>query len=202
MNDIKFNCPQCGQHLAVAAESANATVACPQCGQAIVVPQLARVAKPRTPSRLNWRLLSGGCAVVALLVIGLIIWQMLWRNPTPADPVPSAQARSAASMVAKGRMTPEALFEKRFRFVWKWNNKSGTNGIATLHSDGTISGIASPNETFWLIDEKGQLVFKHQDGRISSIFTQNHLQNGKWFFSGPFQFESGVEHQLEEIGPP
>ena len=41
MNDIKFNCPQCGQHLMVAASGANATVACPQCGQAIIVPSPA-----------------------------------------------------------------------------------------------------------------------------------------------------------------
>ena len=41
MNDIKFNCPQCGQHLTVAASGANTTVACPQCGQAIIVPSPA-----------------------------------------------------------------------------------------------------------------------------------------------------------------
>jgi len=41
MNDIKFNCPQCGQHLMVAASGANATVACPQCGRAIIVPSPA-----------------------------------------------------------------------------------------------------------------------------------------------------------------
>ena len=41
MNDIKFSCPQCGQHLTVAASGANATVTCPQCGQAIIVPSPA-----------------------------------------------------------------------------------------------------------------------------------------------------------------
>jgi predicted RNA-binding Zn-ribbon protein involved in translation (DUF1610 family) len=41
MNDIKFSCPGCGQHLMVAASGANATVACPQCGQATIVPSPA-----------------------------------------------------------------------------------------------------------------------------------------------------------------
>ena len=27
-------------------------------------------------------------------------------------------------------------------------------GTATLREDGTIAGIASPNETFWLIDHR------------------------------------------------
>ena len=38
MNDIKFCCPGCGQHLAVDATGAGTTVTCPQCSQAIVVP--------------------------------------------------------------------------------------------------------------------------------------------------------------------
>ena len=78
----------------------------------------------------------------------------------------------------------------------KWHRK---HGIATLHNDGTISGIASDNETFWLIDDEGQLVFKHRDGRISSIFTHANQRDGKWYFSGPFQFKPGVEHLLEEV---
>jgi hypothetical protein len=92
------------------------------------------------------------------------------------------------------------LYGKRFRFSWRTGKGSGINGIATLNSDGTISGIPSDNETFWLIDEEGRLVFKHRDGRVSSIFTHVNQRDGKWFFSGPFQFNKAVEHLLEEVG--
>jgi serine/threonine protein kinase len=98
------------------------------------------------------------------------------------------------------RPTPEILYGKRFRFSWRTEKGSGNNGIATLHNDGTISGIPSDNETFWLIDEEGRLVFKHRDGRVSSIFTHVNQRDGKWFFSGPFQFNQAVEHFLEEVG--
>ena len=71
-----------------------------------------------------------------------------------------------------------------------------------FHADGTLGGgTGSPNETFWAIDEQGRLVFKHRDGRVSTIFTHAELRNGKWFFSGPYQFSAGVEHSLAEIGP-
>ena len=71
-------------------------------------------------------------------------------------------------------------------------------GTATLREDGTIAGIASPNETFWLIDGEGRLIFKHRDGRVSTIFNRAEKREGKWFFSGPFQFREGVLHVLEE----
>jgi hypothetical protein len=35
---LKFNCPQCGQHLAVDTTGAGTTVTCPKCSQAIIVP--------------------------------------------------------------------------------------------------------------------------------------------------------------------
>jgi hypothetical protein len=157
--------------------------------------------KAGTPARVKWWLLPAVGIIIVLLVVGLIVWLTPSRHNAPADPVSRARMKSTSSLVEKGQLAPETLYGKRFRFVWKWKNESGTNGIATLHNDGTISGIASPNETFWLIDERGQFVFKHRDGRISSIFTQADQQDGKWFFSGPFQFKPGVEHQLEEIGP-
>ena len=93
----------------------------------------------------------------------------------------------------------ETLQGKQFSFSWKAGGASGHNGTATLQKDGTISGIASPNETFWLIDDTRRLTFKHRDGRVSTIFTQAEQRGGKWFFSGPFQFRQGVWHVLEEV---
>lgn len=191
MSDIKFNCPQCGQHLAVDATGAGTPVACPKCGQAIVVPHLARLARPETSMRMKWWLLATGVVAVAL-IIGLLVWLTPWGKTTTSH---------AANSTEMAKPTPMMLYGKQFRFVWKWKNESGTNGIATLHNDGTISGIASDNETFWLIDDEGHLAFKHRDGRVSSIFTHANQRDGKWFFPGPFQFKPGVEHLLEEIGP-
>jgi|GEM_PF-1533502 len=98
------------------------------------------------------------------------------------------------------RPTPEMLYGRRFRFSRRVGKDSGIIGIATLNSDGTIGGHRNDNETFWLIDEEGRLVFKHRDGRVSSIFTHVNQRDGKWFFSGPFQFNQAVEHLLEEVG--
>jgi murein DD-endopeptidase MepM/ murein hydrolase activator NlpD len=95
--------------------------------------------------------------------------------------------------------TRELLAGKQFRFSWKTDRGSGFNGIATLRSDGSIAGIASPNESFWLLDGDGHLVFKHRDGRVSTIFTHAERRNGRWFFSGPFQFNRRVQHLLEEV---
>ena len=89
------------------------------------------------------------------------------------------------------RPTPQMLYGRRFRFSWRAGKGSGINGIATLNSDGTIGGYRNDNETFWLIDEEGRLVFKHRDGRVSSIFTHVNQRDGKWFFSGPFPVQSG-----------
>ena len=76
---------------------------------------------------------------------------------------------------------------------------SGANGIAVLNPNGTISGIRSPNETFWLIDPEGRLIFKHHDGRVSTIFNVAAQRNGKLFFSGPFQFKPDIQHELDEL---
>ena len=105
--------------------------------------------------------------------------------------------RTARSPAA--RLTRESLYGKRFRFSWKTERASSHIGTATLRKDGTIAGISSPNETFWLVDDQGRLVFKHRDGRVSTVFTRAERREGRWIFSGPFQFDEGVLHQLEEI---
>lgn len=79
MNDINFNCPHCGESLAVEAATAGATVACPKCGQTILVPLLARRAQP---SRGKGGLLAV-LVVVALLLVaaGLLLLQ---RHGSPS----------------------------------------------------------------------------------------------------------------------
>jgi hypothetical protein len=118
-----------------------------------------------------------------------------------------AQARSSSedeTTVARpatgrqARLTEEMLHGKSFRFSWKTERGSSHIGTATLREDGTIAGIQSPNETFWLVDGEGRLIFKHRDGRVPTVFTQVEQRDGKWFFSGPFQFREGVLHVLEE----
>jgi len=98
-------------------------------------------------------------------------------------------------------VTEEAIGGKRFRFSWKTDGNSGENGTAVLRKDGTIAGIPSPNERFWRVDDRQRLIFSAQDGSISTIFTKAEQRDGKWFFSGPFQFDVDVLHQLEEIAP-
>lgn len=101
--------------------------------------------------------------------------------------------------VGDSRPTQQVLCGKQFRFNWKTERGSGCNGIVTLRSDGTLAGIGSPNESFWLMDGDGHLVFKHRDGRVSTIYTHAERRDGKWFLSGPFQFRAGVQHVLEEL---
>ncbi len=96
--------------------------------------------------------------------------------------------------------TPQMLQGKQFRFSWKTETGAGTNGFLTFQKDGTLSGgSGSPNESFWSIDERGQLIFKSRDGRVSSIFTHGEQRDGKWFFPGTFQFQAGVKSLLEEV---
>lgn len=93
MNDVIFNCPQCGQSLAVAATAAGSTVACPQCGQNIVVPRMAHV--PQAPSagtpprRRGWLPAVLGVTVVLLIAAVLLFWSRYGR-PNPASAVASA----------------------------------------------------------------------------------------------------------------
>lgn len=83
MNDIKFDCPQCGQSLAVDATGAGTSVACPQCGQTILVPQLARRAQPKRTR--GWWLAVPVVLVLSLLVAGVLLWQRHGQSSVVSD---------------------------------------------------------------------------------------------------------------------
>lgn len=108
-------------------------------------------------------------------------------------------ALAASADMESQTLDEEALFGKRFRFGWKQGSGRGVNGTATLRADGTIEGISSPNETTWLVDGKGRLVFKHRNGAISTIFDKVERRNGMYVFQGPFQLRKGIVHLLEEV---
>ena len=72
-------------------------------------------------------------------------------------------------------ITKALLAGKRFKFSWRSAEGSGLNGIATLNADGSISGIGSPNESSWSVDETGRLVVRHRDGRISTRYDKVKL---------------------------
>jgi murein DD-endopeptidase MepM/ murein hydrolase activator NlpD len=91
------------------------------------------------------------------------------------------------------------LVNKRFQFSWTSQEGGGINGIAMLKEDGSIKGIDSPNETTWLINTSGRLLFKHADGRVSTRYDKVWLEDGLLCFEGPFLFREGVTHHLIEI---
>jgi uncharacterized delta-60 repeat protein len=98
MNDIKFNCPQCGQHLAVDATGVGMTVACPKCGQAIIVPSIPASGASVTPNSSAktkwwlWSLMATAATVVALVAV----WFLAIRQPGMAKLGQETKAESSA----------------------------------------------------------------------------------------------------------
>lgn len=92
-----------------------------------------------------------------------------------------------------------SLMNKRFQFSWSSGEQGGINGIALLKEEGFIEGIPSPNETTWIADSSGRLVFKHADGRVSTRFDKVWMEAGLLHFEGSFLFKEGIIHHLIEI---
>jgi hypothetical protein len=101
--------------------------------------------------------------------------------------------------IDKNTIDRKTLVNRRFQFSWTSQEGGGINGIATLKEDGSIEGIDSPNETTWLIDTSGRLLFKHADGRVSTRYDKVWLRDGLLCFEGPFLFREGITHHLIEI---
>jgi len=101
--------------------------------------------------------------------------------------------------IDKNIIDRKTLVNRRFQFSWSSNEGGGVNGIATLKEDCSIKGIRSPNETTWLIDTSGRLLFKHADGKVSTRYDKVWLEEGLLCFEGPFLFKEGITHHLIEI---
>jgi murein DD-endopeptidase MepM/ murein hydrolase activator NlpD len=104
-----------------------------------------------------------------------------------------------AGGIDKNIIDRKTLVNRRFQFSWSSDEESGINGIATLKEDGSIEGIGSPNETAWLVNTSGQLLFKHADGRVSTRYDKVWLEEGLLCFEGPFLFKEGITHHLIEV---
>jgi len=101
--------------------------------------------------------------------------------------------------IDKNTIDRKTLANRRFQFSWTSEEGGGVNGIATLKEDGSIEGIDSPNETAWLVDTPGRLLFKHADGRVSTRYDKVWLEEGLLCFEGPFLFREGITHHLIEV---
>jgi murein DD-endopeptidase MepM/ murein hydrolase activator NlpD len=101
--------------------------------------------------------------------------------------------------IDKNTIDRKTLVNRRFQFSWSSDEGGGINGIATLKEDGSIEGIGSPNETVWLVDTSGRLLFKHADGRVSTRYDKVWVEEGLLYFEGPFLFREGITHYLIEI---
>jgi hypothetical protein len=112
MNEIKFACPSCGQHLQVEADCVGARIQCPACQNDIVIPGPADQAVlqtiedpanagPAGPAPGNNRRVGAlvGVAVAILLLAGGAVWALFLREPGAAVPPPSV-AQPGSPMVA------------------------------------------------------------------------------------------------------
>jgi hypothetical protein len=135
--------------------------------------------------------------LAAVGIVALVLAAALWLRKEILHRDHSI-APVAAGISAEPRLRPEALWGKRFIFNFKSDSNAGSNGRLTLQTNGTIAGTKGPNESFWLIDRDGHLVFKHLDGRVSTIFTVTEHRDGKWYFCGQYQFNPRVQNFLEE----
>jgi len=96
-------------------------------------------------------------------------------------------------------VTRELLAGKTFRFTWKKEDQEGFNGNAFLGEDGSITGIASPNESTWAVDKAGRLCFFHRDGRLTTTFGKVSKQYGMLCFEGLFHLQPGIVHRLCQL---
>jgi murein DD-endopeptidase MepM/ murein hydrolase activator NlpD len=130
-------------------------------------------------------------------------WSGFFLLPSAVVPADEPGAATVSAQdppeTAAIRIDRDNLQGRRFRFSWKSKEGGAVNGIALLKEDGTIHGIGSPNETTWLVDDSGQLLFKHADGRISTRFDKLQQVEGSLCFEGPFLFRDGITHYLVEI---
>ncbi len=142
-------------------------------------------------SRSNRPSLVAELAIVAWVCISVVA-----PAPLKAAAVTAAEEAGDAQQL---KITERSLAGRRFSFYWKSSDGGGLNGVATLKADGTIDGIGSPNESTWMVDGSGQLLFKHADGRVSTRYVKATETEGLTCFEGPFLFRDGIVHLLVEV---
>jgi predicted RNA-binding Zn-ribbon protein involved in translation (DUF1610 family) len=137
MNDIKFTCPQCGQHLTVGTAGAGTTVACPNCGQAILVPQVARmVAKAEPPKQMKWGWIVASLGVVALLAAGVLLWQTRRQSGT--------QSKSAFAETGAANVPAQPAADGKEKAKWSKALNDALRDLQNDHdpeSESLVSGI-------------------------------------------------------------
>ena len=132
------------------------------------------------------------------VVLGALLIAASHPGPLHAQESATGSPQISAG-IAKNAIGRESLINRRFQFSWSSDGGSGVNGVATLRENGAIEGIASPNETTWLIDASGRLVFNHADGRASTRYDKVRREDGRLHFEGPFLLREGITHHLVEI---
>jgi murein DD-endopeptidase MepM/ murein hydrolase activator NlpD len=142
---------------------------------------------------------SAGHIPFVLAFSTVIPWLM---SPGMLRAQESLALNQPSNEIDRERINREALANRHFQFAWKSASGGGVNGIATLKEDSSIAGIESPNESRWLVDPSGCLLFQHLDGRISTRFDEQRLVEGRWRFQGPFLLRQGIMHQLLEVDAP
>jgi DNA-directed RNA polymerase subunit RPC12/RpoP len=145
MSDIKFNCPQCGTHLAVDAAGAGMTVACPNCGQAIIVPSalLPRLSAIQNSSvRIKqwlWPLMGATALAVALIAV----WFLEFRQSKTAV---SQSSRGVGERLRTGNGISSMTVRSEVKLVAVTKNSPGKNAQAPNWGDATVILEECPQE--------------------------------------------------------
>lgn len=150
MNDINFNCPECGQSLEVDAGSAGMAVACPECGRTILAPRLARLAEPlsfpETPARARaWWPAVLGVILLLLVAGGALIWERHGRPTAASVPVLPGNVTNNLVLYFSFDSAPRAGMVSDLS--GHGNNGEATNvqWIADGHRGGAL--VLSPNDS-------------------------------------------------------
>ena len=166
IHDIKFNCPHCGQSLAVDAAAAGTTLACPQCRQTVGVPKpewpADEPSSGETPaqSRRRW---PAVLAVVLILLIaaGAFLWRRHGRSGTAA----SATSPSARLPFAPSAANPVTVSTRGLVLYFNFDSPPVNGKIPDLSGNGNDGEAVNVQ---WVADAQrgGALVLAPSDSHI------------------------------------
>jgi predicted RNA-binding Zn-ribbon protein involved in translation (DUF1610 family) len=191
MNDIKFNCPQCGQHLAVDATGAGTTVACPQCGQAIIVP---RAVAPCKPSKLLW---IAPLLVVATALVGLGCYWM-WLRHEPQRLAGGVGTNMAANTrgeakIADALLSPARAANRLYPVTLQAGKSGYINAAGEIVVEPQFATARPFSEGFGAVSTEGKWGFVNTAGKLviparydeCTAFSEGYCAvevEGKWGF--------------------